>query len=145
MWRAATSRPSVRFQLSLSLLIPFFVTITYSIYGSARGYRVGILRAADYSNLTQCETLDGALDLIIFSCLFLTPSAQISSFTWPARTMETFSRTSRRRLPPPPSAKSARSRWSRSFSTSAPIRSSPSQSSSTTSRTHILTLFNGFI
>jgi len=26
-----------------------------------RGYRAGILTSTDYANLTQCETIDGAL------------------------------------------------------------------------------------
>ena len=29
--------------------------------GLLRGYRAGILSSTDYANLTQCETIDGAL------------------------------------------------------------------------------------
>jgi len=30
-----------------------------AFFNTVRGYRAGILRQSDYTNLTQCETLDG--------------------------------------------------------------------------------------
>lgn len=32
--------------------------------GLVRGFKSGILRAQDYSNLVQCETLDGKKELV---------------------------------------------------------------------------------
>jgi V-type H+-transporting ATPase subunit d len=34
--------------------------------GLVRGFRSGILVQADYMNLCQCETLDGACSLLLF-------------------------------------------------------------------------------
>jgi V-type H+-transporting ATPase subunit d len=42
--------------------------------GLVRGFKSGILRAQDYSNLVQCETLDGKKykhNLYIISCINL--------------------------------------------------------------------------
>jgi V-type H+-transporting ATPase subunit d len=37
------------------------------VEGLCRGFKSGILKASDYHNLVQCETLEGNISIFLFS------------------------------------------------------------------------------
>ena len=41
------------------MITPILTIVNSYIEGIVRGYRNGLLTGANYSNLTQCETIDG--------------------------------------------------------------------------------------
>jgi V-type H+-transporting ATPase subunit d len=49
----------------------FFNVNNGYIEGIVRGYRNGLLTGQNYNNLTQCETIDGELDLGSYTYILL--------------------------------------------------------------------------
>jgi len=53
-------------QTSLTQVLALLQTNTGFLEGIVRGYKAGLLTQGQYSNLTQCETLDGSFGLSLF-------------------------------------------------------------------------------